>query len=149
MGPTPLALYIFSRDDLTTTATKQGINAGGIVVNDVIMHCAVEGLPFGGVGMSGLGNYHGQYSFKTFTRELPILSRWPGTEIFNKMRELEVLGEYGKSTITAVLDLFVCLPLPSDWYLDLKRTLGWWRVVFQYTLVFIMGLYLGGALWNK
>ena len=53
---------------------------GGAVVNDCFLHAGVEDLPFGGVGASGMGQYHGQAGFETFSKLKPVLyqSRWNG-----------------------------------------------------------------------
>lgn len=66
-NPNPLAVYIFSESKKTTDYFLRMINFGGGCVNDTIMHLASEYLPFGGVGDSGFGNYHGRYSFNTFS----------------------------------------------------------------------------------
>ena len=69
----PLALYFFSKDkkrqDLVITHTS----AGGVTINDCMIHAASKYLPFGGVGNSGMGNYVGEASFKTFTHFKPIM----------------------------------------------------------------------------
>lgn len=64
----PLALYIFSSDKNITEELLNDLSFGGSCVNDVVMHVANDKLPFGGVGNSGMGSYHGKYSFETFTR---------------------------------------------------------------------------------
>jgi aldehyde dehydrogenase (NAD+) len=61
------------------------ISFGGGCVNDVIMHMVNENLPFGGVGASGMGAYHGKYNFDTFTREKSVLY---------KSRKLEIKAIY-------------------------------------------------------
>lgn len=66
--PKPLALYLFADDKDVEEHVLTGISFGGGCVNDTIMHLASPALPFGGVGMSGMGNYHGRYSFDTFSR---------------------------------------------------------------------------------
>lgn len=63
----PLALYIFSENKRNVDAILQNTSSGGVCVNDTIMHLAVDNVPFGGVGHSGMGSYHGRYSFDTFT----------------------------------------------------------------------------------
>ncbi|PSR19401.1 aldehyde dehydrogenase family protein [filamentous cyanobacterium CCP3] len=65
--PKPLALYVFSRDRQVQTQVLDRTTAGSVCINDVILQVAVWGLPFGGVGSSGMGRYHGQYSFDTFS----------------------------------------------------------------------------------
>jgi len=69
----PLALYIFSDHTEVVEQFKQRTSSGGILVNDVVLHLSVEELPFGGVGHSGMGAYHGKYGFETFTHMKPVL----------------------------------------------------------------------------
>lgn len=67
--PRPLALYIFSRHRPNIDRVQQLCSYGGGCVNDTIIHLATSEMPFGGVGMSGMGNYHGKRGFETFTHE--------------------------------------------------------------------------------
>lgn len=67
LRPKPLALYIFSQNEESVDEILAHTSSGGVSVNDVIMHMAAPTLPFGGVGSSGMGNYHGAHSFETFT----------------------------------------------------------------------------------
>lgn len=73
MKPKSLAFYIFSRDQKLIEKILKTVEFGGGCVNDVIMHLANHYLPFGGLGSSGMGNYHGKYSFATFTHEKSVL----------------------------------------------------------------------------
>ena len=72
--PKPLACYIFSRNDDFITLVTETVPYGGGCINDIIMHVASEHLPFGGVGASGMGKYHGKASFDTFTHEKSVYS---------------------------------------------------------------------------
>lgn len=72
--PKPLACYMFSRNKHYVEKLLSQVSFGGGCVNDVIMHLANHHLPFGGVGSSGMGNYHGAYSFRTFSHEKSILT---------------------------------------------------------------------------
>jgi aldehyde dehydrogenase (NAD+) len=76
--PRPLALYLFSRDGATTERVLRGTTAGGTIVNHVICHLANPDLPFGGVGESGQGSYHGHAGFRAFSHERAVLhaGRW-------------------------------------------------------------------------
>jgi len=65
--PSPLALYIFSNNRENIRKISDYTNAGGITINDCISHAGIIELPFGGVGSSGMGAYHGQYGFETFS----------------------------------------------------------------------------------
>ncbi|KAF9357171.1 Aldehyde dehydrogenase [Mortierella sp. AD094] len=65
----PLALYIFTDDKKVAKKIMDSTRSGGILVNDTLMHVAESALPFGGIGPSGMGNYHGKSTFDTFTHE--------------------------------------------------------------------------------
>lgn len=65
--PRPLAAYYFGRDAAEEEAVIQRTTSGGVCVNDVLMHILQEDLPFGGIGPSGMGSYHGLEGFKTFS----------------------------------------------------------------------------------
>ena len=71
----PLALYLFSRRYAAQELILDKVPFGGGCVNDTIIHLASDRLPFGGVGNSGMGGYHGKYSFDTFTHEKSIVSK--------------------------------------------------------------------------
>ncbi len=71
----PLALYVFAENDAVTERVVNHTTAGGVCVNATVFHLAVPGLPFGGVGASGMGAYHGKASFETFTHRKSVLSR--------------------------------------------------------------------------
>ena len=72
-GPRPLALYWFDRDKRRIAQALRATHAGGVTVNDVLMHVAQDDLPFGGVGPSGMGHYHGRWGFDTFSKLKPVL----------------------------------------------------------------------------
>ena len=76
--PRPLALYWFGQDTAARDRVLANTVSGGVTVNDTLMHIAHEGLPFGGVGDSGLGAYHGETGFLRFTHEKAVFvqSRW-------------------------------------------------------------------------
>ncbi|MCF8381660.1 MAG: aldehyde dehydrogenase [Bacteroidales bacterium] len=69
----PLAMYIFSNSKKNQKKLLEGIHAGNGAINDVIMQFANPNLPFGGVGPSGMGAYHGKHSFATFSHQKSIL----------------------------------------------------------------------------
>jgi aldehyde dehydrogenase (NAD+) len=91
----PLALYIFSTRRANIDFVLDSTTAGGTSVNHVVMHLANPHLPFGGVGDSGMGNYHGRFGFETmsharavYTQTLPSAVRWlfpPYTERSKQM----------------------------------------------------------------
>jgi coniferyl-aldehyde dehydrogenase len=83
-SPRPLALYWFGSNPVTRDRVLSGTVSGGVTVNDTLMHIAHENLPFGGVGESGWGAYHGETGFLRFTQQKPVLvqSRWAMGSLF-------------------------------------------------------------------
>ena len=71
----PLALYIFTEDNNLSSKLLKSISSGGACVNDTIMHIVNSNLPFGGVGNSGMGAYHGKHSFDTFSHKKSVSLR--------------------------------------------------------------------------
>jgi coniferyl-aldehyde dehydrogenase len=76
--PRPLALYYFDSDRRRVDRVMQSTVSGGASVNDTVLHFAQEGLPFGGIGPSGMGAYHGRDGFRTFSHGKGVFqqSRW-------------------------------------------------------------------------
>jgi coniferyl-aldehyde dehydrogenase len=79
----PLALYVFSDRREAVEQVLGQVVAGGVTVNDTLLHFAINGLPFGGVGPSGMGAYHGRAGFDAMSKQLPILwqSRWAASDL--------------------------------------------------------------------
>ena len=77
--PKPLALYLFSTDKQAQKAMQAQTSSGGLCFNDVITQYAILGLPFGGVGQSGMGKAHGKAGFETFSHYKSIMGKtnWP------------------------------------------------------------------------
>lgn len=77
-GPHPLALYPFSHDRQTVQTLLERVMSGGVSVNDALFHVGQHELPFGGVGDSGMGHYHGHEGFVTFSKMRPVFyqARW-------------------------------------------------------------------------
>ncbi len=73
--PRPLAAYLFTRDKGHEEKFLRRLRFGGGCVNDVVCHLATSKMPFGGVGESGMGSYHGRRGFETFTHEKSILKK--------------------------------------------------------------------------
>ena len=71
-GDRPLATYYFGNDDVELAQLSNRTTSGGMCVNDVIMHCAQENLPFGGIGPSGMGVYHGHDGFVEFSHRKSV-----------------------------------------------------------------------------
>jgi acyl-CoA reductase-like NAD-dependent aldehyde dehydrogenase len=101
--PHPLALYLFERDRAAIERVLQATQAGGVTLNDTLYHIAQHGLPFGGVGASGMGGYHGKAGFDTFSHVKPVFaqSRWNGAGLLRPpygprfRRMLELLLRHG------------------------------------------------------
>ena len=79
--PRPLALYLFTSDKETEERVIGSISFGGGCINDTIIHLASNVLPFGGVGNSGMGNYHGKFGFETFSHKKSIVKKYTGIDI--------------------------------------------------------------------
>lgn len=74
-NPKPLALYLFTNDKKIQKRILREVPFGGGCINDTIMHIASHSMPFGGVGNSGMGSYHGKYSFNTFSHYKSIIKK--------------------------------------------------------------------------
>ena len=74
-NPKPLALYYFSEDTVKQAELLGKTSSGGACINDVITHVANPNLPFGGVGNSGMGKYHGKFSFDTFSHQRAVIKK--------------------------------------------------------------------------
>jgi aldehyde dehydrogenase (NAD+) len=73
--PHPLALYVFTSDTPTADRVVERTRSGGVTINHTMVHLGVPGLPFGGVGPSGTGAYHGEAGFENFTHKRAVLSK--------------------------------------------------------------------------
>jgi coniferyl-aldehyde dehydrogenase len=83
--PRPLALYLFEQDQARIDRVLAHTHAGGVTLNDTLYHIAQHKLPFGGVGPSGMGGYHGEAGFRTFSHMKPVFrqARLNGVRLFN------------------------------------------------------------------
>jgi acyl-CoA reductase-like NAD-dependent aldehyde dehydrogenase len=92
--PTPLALYVFTRDRATETQVLAEARSGGACVNDVVSHMIGAGLPFGGLGASGMGAYHGRAGFEAFSHQRAVLQRatWLDAPFRYPPQELSLAG---------------------------------------------------------
>jgi len=79
--PRPLALYYFDENKANVEKVLDETISGGVTINDTVLHVAQDDLPFGGVGPSGMGHYHGFEGFETFSKKKPVFfqSKWAGT----------------------------------------------------------------------
>jgi len=71
----PLALYLFSYDKPLQQRVIRQTHAGGMCINDSVFHVAADDAPFGGIGPSGMGHYHGFEGFKTFSKAKTVLTQ--------------------------------------------------------------------------
>lgn len=83
--PRPLALYLFDDSRTTQNRVMEETIAGGVCINDTLFHIAQDSLPFGGVGDSGMGHYHGIYGFETLSKMKPIFkqAKYNGMELLS------------------------------------------------------------------
>ena len=73
--PRPLALYYFDENRKRTQSVLDQTRSGGVCINDTLAHVAQDDLPFGGIGQSGMGAYHGETGFLTFSKVRPVFTR--------------------------------------------------------------------------
>jgi aldehyde dehydrogenase (NAD+)/coniferyl-aldehyde dehydrogenase len=73
--PRPLALYLYDEQRATVERVIRETISGGVSINETLLHLACESLPFGGVGASGMGAYHGKEGFRTFSQMKPVLEQ--------------------------------------------------------------------------
>ncbi|XP_022062284.1 aldehyde dehydrogenase family 3 member A2b [Acanthochromis polyacanthus] len=82
----PLALYIFSTDEKLVNKVRDETSSGGMVANDCLVHFSISSLPFGGVGNSGMGSYHGKFSFDNLSHMRSCVIKQLKMEGVNSMR---------------------------------------------------------------
>ncbi|XP_072069182.1 aldehyde dehydrogenase family 3 member F1 isoform X4 [Arachis hypogaea] len=109
--PKPLALYVFSKDKTLQNRMISETSSGSLTFNDAILQYAADSLPFGGVGESGFGMYHGKFSFDTFSSQKAVVRRSFLTDFWyryppwtlNKFQLLEVSYNYDYLGLLLVL----------------------------------------------
>lgn len=85
-GGKPLVLYAYTHDRAVRDALQQRTSSGALVFNTVVAHLGVRSLPFGGVGASGMGAYHGEHSLRTFSHERAVLRKTWGPDLTTFVR---------------------------------------------------------------
>lgn len=143
-GDKPLVLYYFgSTTGKNKTRVERETSSGGLVVNDVLVHLLNPDLPFGGVGASGYGKYHGHAGFKAFSNEKAVLVKpvipadflYPpydkGKENLIKKAEWLLAGtqhQFVKRIILILIALWI-IKLIATGQLSAKRVRGWWNTL--------------------
>ncbi|CEP19881.1 hypothetical protein [Parasitella parasitica] len=115
---TPLALYIFTDDKSTREKILDSTQSGSVVVNDLLLQAQEHSMPFGGVGPSGMGSYHGIKSFETFTHERSTMIKSSGLE--NIMMARYPPYSESKSTLVSLLTL----GLPEGFFGKVKAVIN-------------------------
>jgi coniferyl-aldehyde dehydrogenase len=100
-GPRPLALYYFGAHSEEQQLVLQKTHSGGVCINDTVFHVAQDDLPFGGVGASGMGHYHGHEGFLTFSKARAVLAKGS----LNSARL--VYPPYGGKLLNSIYKLFI------------------------------------------
>ena len=99
--PRPLALYYFGYNKAEQQRVIQHTHSGGVSINETLLHVAIDDLPFGGVGHSGMGHYHGHEGFLTFSKAKGVLvkQRWNSS--------LLIYPPYGRQLVRLIQKLFI------------------------------------------
>merc|ERR1712157_372519 len=99
----PLASYIFSENTSDQEKFLKNTTSGGVSVNDILMHAAIDTLPFGGVGLSGQGSFHGKATFDRFVHQKSVLkTNWLGKFLWPKLMK-PVFNEQETKMMEAML----------------------------------------------
>lgn len=120
----PLAVYVFTSNKAVINKFLISTYSGGMCVNDTVIHLSIDSLPFGGVGMSGMGCYHGKYTFDTFSHKRSVLVR-----SFNIISKYLGKSRYPPYTSAKTKLLKYCLNVCPNLNLSL----------FPYFLMFFIG----------
>jgi len=96
--PRPLALYLFSHDRQLQQQVLAQTHAGGVCINETLLHVGQEDLPFGGIGPSGMGHYHGREGFLTFSHAKAVhqKGRFNSTQLAYPQHRAKILNKIMK-----------------------------------------------------
>ncbi|KAJ3157909.1 Aldehyde dehydrogenase, dimeric NADP-preferring [Geranomyces variabilis] len=140
----PLALYVFSKNQKVVDDVLARTDSGNAVVNDLLMNMTIPNLPFGGVGASGSGKYHGKAGFDTYTHTRSYLQCPAGMDIVTMPRYPKMAySNGGRKLLSALLE---------------KRVGGFWAVMrklalptrtWAYVFCIVVGFVLGGGAQNR
>ncbi|KAG5528977.1 hypothetical protein RHGRI_029589 [Rhododendron griersonianum] len=100
----PLAAYLFTNNEELKKDFVKNISSGGMVINDTILHVTVSGLPFGGVGESGMGSYHGKFSFDAFSHKKAVLYRSFEGDSSTRFHHAIVRSQEGKNQDSSLVE---------------------------------------------
>jgi hypothetical protein len=135
---TPLCLYVFTNSTSVFEEIVQKVPAGSAVRNDCLIHLASPHIPFGGLGRSGYGNYHGKYTFDTFSHVQPILYRpcGPGTDLgWLRFFPFNSFPEWIMTRVVAFLPSVPVLYLRKTRQIGRKiLTVGFWLAVSMWSI---------------
>ena len=99
--PRPLALYYFGYNKTEQQHVVHNTHSGGVSINETLLHVAIDDLPFGGVGHSGMGHYHGHEGFLTFSKAKGVLIK----QRLNS--SLMIYPPYGRQLVRLIQKLFI------------------------------------------
>jgi aldehyde dehydrogenase (NAD+) len=116
--PKPLALYVFTSNKNLAKTIINSTSSGSTCINDVIFQIAPPSLPFGGVGESGLGNYHGKYSFDTFShlRSVAYSATWSESLLAKRNPPYDQKKTALLASLAKVHRSWIRLPRISLWF---------------------------------
>ena len=139
--PSPLSCMAFSKDREFIEKTSL-INCGNFIANDCIMNLGVEGLPFGGVGESGMGNYHGVHGFNSFSRPRGTMVRSHGFEMLNSIRYQNVSYDRGSKEFGWLSSAVP--PIPNQKTIAVKNAIRKHSRIIQVvaTIALVLAFYL-------
>jgi len=135
----PLVIYVFSQNSSFKEKIADSTQSGAVVMNDTLIHCVVDGLPFGGIGPSGSGYYRGKYSFDVFTHLRSTLDNPSFTECFLSSR-YPPYNEKKKKSFVSLNFPKVPARTAADGYAGPKRWGAWLGVgVIATSLALVIG----------
>ena len=127
----PLALYVFSEKRREVEDIVFATDSGGVTVNYCVLHVIHSKLYFGGVGQSGMGGYHGKFSFETFSHMKPVVykTKWPGISLISDIPLLYYPFKSWKLWMARLVMWSVCLK-KRRWLLFRSRLGGHVAILF-------------------
>lgn len=123
----PLTLYVFSKNRKLINKVSRETSSGSVCANDALVHLSIDSLPFGGVGESGLGVYHGKSTFDTFSHHKSVLIR--GYNPILEWVASKRYPPYSESNLRRLLRVIKkrqFIPIDSDWIIFFVFFLGAW-----------------------